>query len=475
WAWQNTFPERKAERIEPLEQLSHYFLHTLYPTAAGFYTVDFNDSSLEADSTTTVLLLIACGLGTPEATRYLELTRSQTQETALSLLRQYPQPVPAADLPTSCVYPEMGWAMLRSSWEKDATLLAVKSGYTWNHAHADAGSFILFQQGQPLIIDSGHCAYYRSEYTSYYRQSRAHNVILFNGAGQPEKDLFLGCKFPGRLHSPIDGLGFKYICADATGPMARWFYRNYRHWLWSGEVILVIDDVRAFEPGQMDWLLHFKGRYAKQSGGGVNIQNGPAAAVVQMLYPEVALREETGLSTGSPDKKVPYLAFSPGAQSDSCRFITTICLNPGALPKFQVLQGQDYIGVQMTTAEAVEECYLNLAAINTPGTICTRIGDWTTDAYLLHLKRSPSKGGSVQRYFMGDGSYLRHQGRSVMESLAKATACWSPGESFEIFSGHAVDPIQFGAEQAPARVRWNGRPVESRYDEATGLFSIQGH
>ena len=47
--------------------------------------------------------------------------------------------------------------MLRSSWENDATLLAMKSGYTWNHAHADAGSFILFKQGEPLIIDSGTC------------------------------------------------------------------------------------------------------------------------------------------------------------------------------------------------------------------------------------------------------------------------------------------------------------------------------
>ena len=109
------------------------------------------------------------------------------------MLQQYPearQPQ-LTDVPNSCAYPDMGWAMLRSSWENDATLLAVKSGYTWNHAHADAGSFILFKHGVPLITDAGHCAYHRPEYTSYYyRQSKAHNVILFNGAGQPEEDHF---------------------------------------------------------------------------------------------------------------------------------------------------------------------------------------------------------------------------------------------------------------------------------------------
>ena len=30
--------------------------------------------------------------------------------------------------------------------DDDATLVAIKSGFTWNHAHADAGSFVLFHK-----------------------------------------------------------------------------------------------------------------------------------------------------------------------------------------------------------------------------------------------------------------------------------------------------------------------------------------
>jgi len=472
-AWQNTYPGRKAAHMEPLDHLARYLLHTLYPTSWGFYTVNFNDSSLEDDSTTVVLLLIACGLGTPEASRYLELVDTEMQGVMLSLLQQYPKPQAAADVPNSCAYPEMGWAMLRSSWEDDATLLAVKSGYTWNHAHADAGSFILFKQGVPLIVDSGHCAYHLPEYTTYYRRSKAHNVILFNGAGQPEDDLFLGCKFPGHLHNLIDGLGLKYIYADATGPMARWFARNYRHWLWSGDVIFIFDDVRAHTPGRMDWLLHYHGKYTMYPGGGIRVKSGGAEAVVKILHPPTYVREETGLAAHDPKKKTPYLVCSPGALKQSCQFITAICLNPNAVPKFEVLQKKDYLGVRMQTSEAVEEFYLNLRAIDSPGTISIQIDDWTTDAYMLHLKRAASGDQSVRRFFLGDGSYLRHKGESVFESLSKSTTTWSPGDSLEIFSSGASNSIQVAAGHFPGSVQWNGRQVVAKYDPQTKLVSLQ--
>ncbi|MBU6399084.1 MAG: heparinase II/III family protein [Verrucomicrobia bacterium] len=473
-AWQNTYPRRQPVHLEPLEHIARYFLHTLYPTATGFYAVNFNDSSLETDSTATLLLLIACGLGTPEAGRFLELVHTHPQSALFSLLRQYPAPASAANVPTSCAYPQMGWAMMRSSWANDATLLAVKSGYTWNHAHADAGTFMLFKQGLPLIIDSGTCSYNRPEYSSYYRQSRAHNVILFDGAGQPKDDILLGCKFPGRLHSLIDGLGLKYVYADATGPMARWFLRNYRHWLWSGDVILIFDDVRAYTAGRMDWLLHYDGEYTTDSNGGVRLKNGAAEAVVKMLYPQSKLREDIGLADHNPDKKVPYLVFSAGTPAASRQFITVICLNPDAVPKFEVLEGRTYLGVRMLTPDALEEFYLDIRAVDSPGTIRMQIGNWATDAYLLHLKRAAAGNQSVRRFFMADGSYLRQQDRSEIESLSKVTACWAPGDSLEVYSDGASDSIQIAAEHPPHTVNWNGRPVPIRYDRRSKLTLLHG-
>ncbi|MGH8024500.1 MAG: heparinase II/III domain-containing protein, partial [Limisphaerales bacterium] len=455
--------------LEPLDHVAGFFLHTLYPTSRGFLSVNFNDSSLEIDSSETMLLLIACGLGSPQAGRYLDLVHTHPQGALFSLLRQFPKPPSLQDVPESVIYPDMGWAVMRSSWENDATLLAMKSGYTWNHAHADAGSFVLFKEGLPLIIDSGTCPYDRPEYHDYYCQSRAHNVILFDGAGQSRHDLTLGCKFPGRMHSLIDGLGLKYAYADATGPMARWFKRNYRHWIWSGDVILIIDDVCAHTAGPMEWLLHFDGGYLKNPDGSVTLKNGGAEAVVKMLHPAATISEAMGLADHNPDTTVPYLVFSADAPMPSRQFITAICLNPNAVPKFETIEQENYLQLRIQTTDAMEEVYLDLRAIRSPNTIDIQVGDWVTDAYLLHLKRARAGGGPVQRFFIGDGSYLRYKGRSMMESLSKRTVCWAPGETLEIFSDTRSAPIQIAAENHPRSVKWNHRAVAARFDDQSRL------
>lgn len=150
-------------------------------------------------------------------------------------------------------------------------MLAVKSGFTWNHAHADAGSFILYHDGMPLLIDSGACSYGKPEYMRYYCQSQAHNVVLFNGMGQPSDDLYRGVQQPGSLHHLLTLGDWKYVYADATGPMSRHFARNYRHFLWLGPVILIYDDVRSHEAGTFQWLLHYGGTLVQGPRGTVRV------------------------------------------------------------------------------------------------------------------------------------------------------------------------------------------------------------
>lgn len=96
------------------------------------------------------------------------------------------------------------------------------------------------------------------------------------------------------MYSLIDGLGLKYVYADSTGPMAQWFLRNFRHWFWSGDVILVIDDLRAHTAGSLDWLLHFDGEYVIDSEGGVKLTNGRAEAVVRILFLPVNITRRPG-------------------------------------------------------------------------------------------------------------------------------------------------------------------------------------
>ena len=214
------------------------------------------------------------------------------------------------------VYPKMGWAMMRDSWENDSTLLAVKSGYTWNHAHADASTFLLMHRGSPLIIDSGTCPYGRPEYSTYYRQSQAHNVVLFNGQGQPTDQIGTGAKFRGSILKWFDGLGVRYLAADATGPMAQVFTRHYRHFLWIENVILIFDDIATSGDGQLDWLLHTAGVASDVGAGRLSLRNGNASADFAMLYPPTRMEVREGLAEEHPDRKIPYNAFTaPTKQS----------------------------------------------------------------------------------------------------------------------------------------------------------------
>ena len=153
----------------------------------------------------------------------------------------------------------MGWATLRDSWENNATMLAVKCGFSWNHTHSDAGSYILYHNGKNLIIDGGTSSYGTPRYADYYSLSEAHNVVLFNGEGQDKRDRYFGVVHSGSLHNLVEGTDFKYLLANATGPYAKILARNYRHFIWVGDVILVIDDLLAHQPGQFEWLLHYNG------------------------------------------------------------------------------------------------------------------------------------------------------------------------------------------------------------------------
>jgi hypothetical protein len=145
------------------------------------------------------------------------------------------------------------------------------------------------------------------------------------------------------------------------------------------------------------------------------------------------------------------------------------------MPKFEILEGENYVGVRVQTRQSVEETYLNLRAIN--GSIHTssgvQIGDWMTDAYLLHISRPASADEAVERYFVSDGSYLRHGGRSHLESLTKVTACWSQGGTVEVFSCDTPASLQIAAESPPQSVRWNGTPVAAVYDNDKRLVSFK--
>ncbi|MDE5839766.1 MAG: heparinase II/III-family protein, partial [Muribaculaceae bacterium] len=188
-AWLNSHPGEKLPEIEQLKLLPAFFSHVAYPRDGMLYSINFGDSHKNVTGESSMALAYAMGVEDPVTLWYITQIEPNQHREGFPL--NYPMgflylpdtsKAPSTpDLPTSHLWKDFGWATMRDSWDKDATMLAVKSGMTWNHSHADANSLILFHKGVDIIKDAGNCSYGKPEYRNYFFQSDAHNVVKFNG------------------------------------------------------------------------------------------------------------------------------------------------------------------------------------------------------------------------------------------------------------------------------------------------------
>ncbi len=488
-AYSNVFRDKKPPEIPVLKTVGDFFVHTSYPTTGAMLSVDFGDSSLRANGAKTVRLLLANGYHAEAYDWYLGRTNPGLDD-PVGLVWYEARPVarPPESLPNSILYPDIGWAVLRSSWQDNATMLAVKSGFTWNHAHPDAGSFILFHEGKPVIIDSGSCSYSRREYTSYYRQSKAHNVVLIDGEAQNPEDCSRGDRgvvTPGQLPDLLDLAGIRYVFADATGPTSWKFSRNYRHFLWIDDVLLIFDDIRTHEPGRLEWLLHHEGT-AQPSGSDLILANEDAKITVRPLFPPgMKVVEKEGLRDHNPDRKVTYLALSPEGKMREVKFAVALVpmrkADAGSLPHIESRTADNAMGVRIRTDKTITDVWLNLMA---DGRRMHRnsnnvIEGWDTDAYLLALTRpadaAESDPDSITRCFVACGSYLRKNGKVMLHSLSKVNAVFTCGdpETKITLHGQPLTRAAIRAATKPHSVSLNGQQIDPAYDAVNKTITVR--
>lgn len=253
--------EHPFDDVPYLRDCAEFMLHASYESSRGAqsYHVDFGDADC-CGYKYAPLYLMAYGVESPALRRYILRHREKTADPLLRL-RAYDAVYSGEAAPLSALsacYDKVGWAIFRDSWEPDAVMLAVKCGDTWNHAHADAGHFILYRNGINEIHDSGCPVSYSSPlYIPYYTDSIAHNTVLFEGRGQDFRDNYKNhAHNPGKLYNYVDKPGFRYIVADTTGPMSRYFRKHHRHFVWVDGAIVIYDDIECYTCGRVSFVLH---------------------------------------------------------------------------------------------------------------------------------------------------------------------------------------------------------------------------
>ncbi len=485
-ALQHMFPnghtgERFDALVPEIEGMDLFMLHFLYPRSGAadgskhdFLTVDFGDHGRTgAFSGDTTLFL---GKATRNGRYRWYFDRySRTVSGFYEMLFYDPDvaPEPPDSLPLSHALHDIGWAAMRDTWDEDGTLLAVKCGDTWNHAHADAGSFVLYAGGEPLLIDSGACSYGRPEYGAYYREAKAHNTVLFDGRGPAREDIYRGVKFPGKIHSFLDAPGTRFVLADATGPFANVYRRFLRHFLWLDDFIVLYDDLLAHEAGHYEWLFHGEATPTFDDGR-LAVAGDKARLAMDVLYPaELDASTRKGHAPKAPDTRLDYLALSQRDPAIDAKFLG-IMRAGRELPELDITkqEGDEWIGAQVMSEAYEWDLYFNLRAdgrrMHVNSNAVMDLLD--TDAYCV-----ATRSGAHKRVAVIGASYLRTpDGVVIIDCLSKCNAVLDYAQDGEQCTHAYVQApegsrVRVRSTAVPGHIRYNGRPPTFAEEEGQSV------
>ncbi len=445
-AWKNMHPSASLPDVPQLKDLSSFFAYVSYPRTGILYNINFGDSHKNVAAESSLMLLYALGIQDKNMLWYISQVESGQHRDGYFLNRPmgflYTPSLKSApevpDLKQSQLFADFGWATMRNSWKKDATMLAVKSGHTWNHSHADANSFILFHKGVDIIKDAGNCWYPNPAYRNYFFQSQAHNVVLFNGQGQSREQQYHGSTLRGYLHHLLDGGNVKYVLANGTGPVSDHFSRNFRHFLWMDNVVYIIDDLKTHESGEFEWLWHPGGEWKKR-GADVTITCGESSVVVRPLYPRMlALSdfvhdypddlywEEITAPTEDLKATETYYSLHLPGKFNQIKGLTAVILKDSItqkdLPVMERREGKDWIGLRIVYKGKVTDLYINQLADGRlmHSNSWIEADGWTTDAYMFAVTYAEGTDpAETKDIFMAYGSALRRNDVSYFASMSK--------------------------------------------------------
>lgn len=420
--------ENKRTDYGVLKKTGDAFLQMTYPVSdkkTGFKTVNFGDSSTADFKKYDMVAKFLILLGTATENVKVFYKRYHAEEDFLNIIYK-DKFITEADritLPKAGLFKNSGLFFLRNSWENDECFLAVRCGHTWNHAHDDAGSFVIYDKGKPLFIDSGCCVYSRPLLDSYYRAAAAHNVVLINGRAQSKETIYRGSKFTGKLTDFVTDGTFAYVLADATGPTSGQCMRNYRSIIRIGEkVFVIIDDLYAYEASDFDFLLHFNGRAQKTADNVITIDDVCKSNIYPVFPKDASITERIGYAEPhkggfnnddrTPEQETKYIAVSAKGKSRVMQFINVISIERDI--KIKPIEGANQTGVEIEDNGVSTYIYYNILADGRNMHINSNnnLGGYDTDAYILAVRG--------KKALVVQGSYLR-KNRSLFDNYTKQT------------------------------------------------------
>lgn len=192
---------------------------------------------------------------------YVDRVGGGERSVIFSLLFKYNNPpaVAPTDLPDARWFSDVGWVSLHRDLAalEDNMVFTFKSSPmgTASHSHSDQNAFVLYAYGDGVAISTGLYPWSRSpHHDQWTNQTLSKNSILIDGKGQSTFDFDAKGEILGLFHSG----SYDYTAGEAVvsykNPNLTRFSRHIFYI--RPDLFLLVDDVRAKNPVQIDWLYH---------------------------------------------------------------------------------------------------------------------------------------------------------------------------------------------------------------------------
>lgn len=236
------------------------------------------------------------------------------------------------DTPNAILIPSIGWVAMHSNLaDRSRTSVYFKSSPygSFNHSHADQNGFVINSQGQPLAIDSGYYDYYDSpHWRGWYKQTRAHNAVTFDG-GQGQLHDTMAAK--GKITQFETTPSFDLVTGDATQAYGGALTRAVRSMVYVRPgTLLVFDSLASSTPRTWEWNVHALKPMKMQGKGAVEIEQGGERLCVEVVHGPGVDFSQTDQFKAPPSGAYPaqsHGTFRTADKSKMLRMLTLLSVN----------------------------------------------------------------------------------------------------------------------------------------------------
>ncbi len=219
---------------------------------------------------------------------------------------------------TSRNMPESGFCVMRSDWTPEALYLSVNYGPAAGfHTHFDLLDFELYAYGKAMALDAGiGLTYDDTLYNTWYRSSRAHNMVTVNDSSI-EREGIRGERIRWGTTASVE-----YFSGEHRG-YRRFGVRDRRQIAFlKPSYWFVLDDLACDHAGDtLSWYIHTPG-HILPSGSGYASGSGPGLSIIP-AGESYSSRTGYGWAASASDRRpgktelIPWIRFDRISAADS--------------------------------------------------------------------------------------------------------------------------------------------------------------